>query len=925
MKIIGILNKKTRYITLFLLSLIFIEVIGRLLFFQLQSKQLSFLSYVYNERINIKNAIRDFVYTKELNSDRYKNNQIEKIKKTGIDCYKISISSNDILHFERIVRFMESNGTKKDAKLLNSYRKIKVEFEGITYDAKIKMHLGEPRHWQDSKKSYSMKLSGSKLIKNKCKIDFIVPEDRGYFPPLLCKELSHQSGLPHPENGYCLVYINEKYNGIYLMEEEFDNNPEYFEKNKAPNDFSVRPKFKDITELVLWDSELEFWESSAIEIKSTYNENILSQIDKYLNGLRNMDYHMLNNLVDIEKIAAVCAINIFWGYSHDYIERNIRLIYSMDSGLIYYQPRAEDAAKKLNFDSPHYKNSERIQSFEHGMTYFYQTKYLRMFQPFLKNKEFRDKRNYYIRKFFYELDIVNKIQDLCKRSLDIFPYDPYTKYNRSIISHLINDQEETLTSNAKNIKDSLSLSSFFIKVYKSKNKIYFSILPDSLSRLKINNFKLFLPKGSYSLSKNNTVKKAILINDLGYLDLSKIFDNEYLMADLDYRLLPQKSYFEFSITGESFENFSENDIEISVLNSFTDKTIPVNRIHCNVIDNSSNYMDLKTLTVDDFLKRHPDFNFSRDGNKLVLKKDTYEIVYDLIIPKGLTLNIEKGTTLNLGKNISIISFSPINFKGTANEPISVKSKNDNFPFGTIAMIFDETKNVVLNHLQISRGSDKFSNGTFFNGALSIHNANIKMNSCVIHACEADDGVNFKKSNVTIKNSKFFNNNSDHIDLDFCNALLESNEFVNFGAANSGDGIDLSGSSVIIKNNNISSSGDKGISVGEESSVLISGNSIKGNHIGIAVKDSSKTLISENIFDTNEINISCYVKKGIFDGGTAYLYSNLNLPPQSIKLDDLSDYFNLSANHFNKPDREEIGIHKYIDDVFKSINLNFSKN
>ena len=91
---------------------------------------------------------------------------------------------------------------------------------------------------------------------------------------------------------------------------------------------------------------------------------------------------MLSELVDIEKIAAVCAINIFWGYSHDYIERNIRLIYSTDSGLIYYQPRAEDAAKELNFTGPHYKNSERIQSFEHGMSYFYKTKYLRMFHPF---------------------------------------------------------------------------------------------------------------------------------------------------------------------------------------------------------------------------------------------------------------------------------------------------------------------------------------------------------------------------------------------------------------------------------------------------------------------------------------------------------------------------------------------------------------
>lgn len=925
MKTFHLLNKKTKYFAVIFLLIISIEVIGTLFFFQIKTKEKTFISYLYNQRINIKNKIRDYLYTKEINSDRYRNNQIEKILETGIDCYKILVSDNDLLHFEKIVRFMENNGTRNDAEVLNSYRNIKFEYEGKTYDAKIKMHLGEPRHWRDSKKSYSLKLSKTKLLQNKRKIDFIVPEDRGYFPPLICKELSHQSGLPHPENGFCLLYINDKFNGVYLMEEEFDNNPEYFEKNKVPNDFSLRPKFKDISDLVLWDSKLEFWESSAIEINSPHDEQIISQLDMYLNGLRSMDYYALCDLVDIEKIAAVCAINIFWGYSHDYIERNIRLVYSVDNGLIYYQPRAEDAAKHLNFTSPHYQNSERIQSIEHGMSYFYKTKYLRMFQPFLKNNEFRDKRNRYIRNFFNELNIENRIHDLCKISLCIFPQDPNAKFNSNIISYLINNQKVILTSNAKKIKDSLSLSSLFINVYKSNNKIKLSILPDSLSRLKINNFKLSIPIGKYNFSTDGIKKNMVLLNEFGFLDLTNIFDDEYLMADLDNRLLPQKNYFEFSLVGESLDDFNENDIEISVLNSFTNKIIPSYRIHCNVIDNSSNYLNLKSLKIGDFIKKNPGLKFSQDGKTLLLLKDTYEILNDLIIPKGLTLNIEKGTTLIMGKNTSIISYSPINFKGTAIEPIFVRSKTNDSNFGTIAMVLENTQNVFLNHLKISGGSEKFANGTFFNGALSIHNANIYMDSCAVQTCLADDGINFKRSNVTIKKSKFINNNSDHIDLDFCNAIIESSEFINFDGDNSGDGIDLSGSSVIMKNNDIRYCGDKGISVGEKSSVLIYGNSIEDNQIGIAVKDSSRALILENIFDSNVINISCYVKKGIFSGGLAYLYSNINLPTESIKLDDLSDYYNLSAINLNRFEINKFGIDQYVENLLDSLNLNINNN
>ena len=36
------------------------------------------------------------------------------------------------------------------------------------------------------------------------------------------------------------------------------------------------------------------------------------------------------------------------------------------------------------------------------------------------------------------------------------------------------------------------------------------------------------------------------------------------MTDLDDRLLPQKNYYKFSLTGESFKDFSKNNIEISV-------------------------------------------------------------------------------------------------------------------------------------------------------------------------------------------------------------------------------------------------------------------------------------------------------------------------------------------------------------------------
>jgi parallel beta-helix repeat protein len=820
---------------------------------------------------------------------------------------------------------MENNASRSDGEKINKYRKVKVEYEGTKYDAKLKLHLGESRHWKDPKKSYSLKLSGDKFINKLEKIDFVVPEDRGYFPPLLCKELSDISGLPHPDNDYCILYINDKYNGVYLLEEEFDNNPKYFEKNKVPNDLSIRPNFKDITELVLWDSKLEFWESSALNIDSSYAEVINNRVNEYLNGLRLLDFEALKSLVDIEKVAAVTAMKIFWGYSHDYIERNIRLVYSLDTGLIYYQPRSEDGAKRLKLDCAHIPDAEKNQfSFEHGMNYYYGTKYLRMFYPFIKNEHFRDRRNFYLKKFIFESNIEKRINEQSSRSLKIFPLDPFSKFNGQITTHLINDQKNVLHENTQIIKNTLSKSSIFIKIFKSDDKLKISILPDSLARLKIKNFKISLQKGTYKVINANTKDEKIIRNEAGYLDLKDIFEDEYLMTDLDFRLLPQKKFFEISIIGKNFNEFQKEQISISAVNTFSDQMVPENRIHLNVIDNMSDYSELKLLSAQKFIDRHKDMNFSLDKNVVSIAQGIYEISNNLIVPEGMILNIEKGTVFNMEDNVSIVSFSPINFNGTSQHPITVTRKRDQGQFGVIAMILDKPENIQINHLNLTGGSAAFVNGIFYNGAVSIHNGTVRMNSCTIRDCQSDDGINFKNSTVQINNSTFIDNKSDHIDLDFCRALVDSNNFINVDSQNTGDAIDLSGSMVILKNNKLSRSGDKAISVGEQSKVIIYNNIINNNKIGIAVKDSSKALISHNTFSSNETNLSCYMKKGIFDGGTAYLYDNANLPSYSIQLDDLSDYFRLSSFEPESFKVEGTEIHRTVDTVFQSINLNFKE-
>jgi len=898
-KVSQLLHKKTKYLTFIFLIIFCTEVVGRFFIFNLSSDNSFFLTFLYENRINIKNKFRDFIYTKEINSKNFKNSLISKIKESNIESFNLTLSKKDHIHFQEIIDRMEKNASRGIVEEFNNYRKIKLEHNGNKYDAKIKLHLGEPRHWQNPKKSYSLKLSKGQYINKMDKFDFVVPEDRGYFPPLLCKQLSHLCNLPHPANAYGILYINDIYSGVYLIEEEFDNNPTYFEKNKLPNDFSVRPEFKDISDLVLWDSDLEFWDSSAVQVNSPHREKINDRLDRYLKGLESMDYQQLSRLVDVEKVAALCAINIFWGYSHDYIERNIRLVYSLDSGLIYYQPRAEDGAKQLNLDSPHYPSAERLQSFEHGMNYFYSSKYLRMFQQFLQNNQFRDKRNHYLKKIFQEYKIEKRILEYFDESLEIFPLDPFTEFNNQIITFLIKDQKNTLLNNAKNIKDALSKSSLFVKIFKSDENLSFEILPDSLARLRMTSFEIRLPQGIYNIETNRSKKIITVKNDFDSVNLVKFFDEEYLMADLDFKLHPKKTFLKISISGSSVDKVREEDISINAVNTFSDQELPIRRIHINVFDNKTDFTKLRSLSATEFIKKYRLLKFTLKGEDLFLISGSYRLKEDLVIPEGLKVEFESNTTITLEQNRSIVSYSPINFNGTENFPIIIKSEDSTRPFGTVAIVLDKKENIEIKNLKLIGGSDKFAGGIFFNGALSIHNANIRMDSCTIKASRGDDGINFKNSIVEIRNCHFIENYSDHMDLDFCEAIVQTSEFNNTKILNFGDGIDLSGSYALIINNNILKSGDKGISVGENSKVVIKKNSIFGNALGIAVKDSSNALISENTFDRNQKNLSCYSKKGFFGGGTAFLDANINLAISSIWFDDISELTILDT--FNTPD------------------------
>ena len=110
-------------------------------------------------------------------------------------------------------------------------------------------------------------------------------------------------------------------------------------------------------------------------------------------------------------------------------------------------------------------------------------------------------------------------------------------------------------------------------------------------------------------------------------------------------------------------------------------------------------------------------------------------------------------------------------------------------------------------------------------------------------------------------------------MDFVTGVVKESIFEDSDGDANGDGLDFSGSKIIVKSNRFNNFQDKGISIGEKTNIILYDNLIAENNNGAAVKDLSNAYFISNIFLNNVIAINSYQKKPLFGGGYTYIYNN----------------------------------------------------
>jgi hypothetical protein len=156
---------------------------------------------------------------------------------------------------------------------------------------------------------------------------------------------------------------------------------------------------------------------------------------------------------------------------------------------------------------------------------------------------------------------------------------------------------------------------------------------------------------------------------------------------------------------------------------------------------------------------------------------------------------------------SLISYSPITARGTAEAPIIFTAQNKWRKWGVVAVV--RAGKTVFEHARFEHGRQALINDINLPGTLSFHETEAEVRYCEFLNLEGKDGANANGGQVVFQNNVFRNCFKDGVDFDGGAGEISHNDFANCG--------------------------DEAIDRGEDSQVQIFDNSIVG------AKDAPKSV------------------------------------------------------------------------------------
>lgn len=677
----------------------------------------------------------------------------------------------------------------------------KLTHRGRTYSVTLQMTGKFLDHLRDSKKwSYQIKMKGDHTLFGMKEFMLLRPEIRGRLSDWVCHEIEKREGLIALKYDFIDVTVNGTPHGIYAIEEHFDKH--LIESNQRREGIIFKPGLQQVF----------VYNRNRTEKDATLSAQ-LGLLNKLWTAFLAGDIST-SKLFDIDKLAMHYAIADLVNGHHEHYMGNTHYYFNPITGLV--EPIGRE------WGSLRYSRDEVTSLFIEDFGEF---------DPAYHRLVFRDPA--FVTKYIQALDklsqptyldnLFKEIEpEMNKRLAILYRDDPAYAYPKQ---HL----------------------------YRNQRYIRSKLYPRELAVV-----AHYRGQAGRTIRLSLQRRSALPVEIVGVVGANSIMldpAQPVVLSGGDGPMLQRSQFVDFLIPyGVAWSDHLANSLKLQyrILGTSTPGEVTV--LPWSERQTREGAYDLIRQQAN-----HTEFAFiqvAEAAKKIVVKPGRWRLHRDLIVPPGYTFVCREGVQLDLSNQAKILSYSPLDFRGTEKRPVHIDSTDGT---GQGLVVLNARAPSVLAHVTFENLSSPTSDGWALTGALTFYQSPVHIAYCRFVGNRSEDGLNIVRSDYSISHSLFQHTSSDAFDADFANGTITNCQFIHLG----NDAIDVAGSALEVRDVIVEGAGDKGLSTGENSRTSVTRLEIRNSEIGIGSKDGAENIIDELTIANCRLGVAAYRKKSEF--------------------------------------------------------------
>ncbi len=244
------------------------------------------------------------------------------------------------------------------------------------------------------------------------------------------------------------------------------------------------------------------------------------------------------------------------------------------------------------------------------------------------------------------------------------------------------------------------------------------------------------------------------------------------------------------------------------------------------------------------------------GRTIRVAPGTWTLERSVVVPSGYALVCGPGTHLDLVRSAMILSYSPLRWAGSEENPVVVSS-SDGRGRGVAVLGAGDTS--LLSRVSFRGLASPGNDACGLLGAVNFYESPVQMSHVEFAGNQSEDALNIVRSGFKIEDAVFSGNRSDALDIDFGTGSITRAAFLHCG----NDALDVSGSEVRVEDIVIEGAGDKGLSAGEGSRMTVQRARVRRAEIGLASKDLSELEVRGLDLEESSLGFAVFRKKPEF--------------------------------------------------------------